>query len=253
MDAHVQAFCLPKDGSSVDEYEDACCPTQSGSQSAQDLRLAIADGATETSFSGLWARLLVSAFVQHSIGLSLEPSELLVLQSEWRKAVGTKTLSWYAEEKLADGAFAAFLGIQFSKDASGGEEIQSWRALAFGDSCVFQLRDGHILAAFPLQDSAAFTSRPDLLSSLPNRVVDTTKAAMTANGTWCKDDIFFLMTDALACWFLKETEIGNRPWNIIQEVSENGAHAFETWIASLRSSKVIKNDDVTLLQVTVLR
>ena len=53
MDAFVQVFSVPKFGNTEDEYEDAVA------FSLPDQRFAIADGATESSFSDRWAQSLV--------------------------------------------------------------------------------------------------------------------------------------------------------------------------------------------------
>lgn len=75
---------------------------------------------------------------------------------------------------------------------------------------------------------------------------------MTATGSWGSDDLFLLMTDALACWFFKEREQGNRPWNILRDVDAHDDVSFDDMISDLRASERIKNDDVTLLRINVI-
>jgi hypothetical protein len=57
----AQAFWLPKAGNNIDEYEDAFWPRRQIDASAEAFSFAVADGATETSFSKLWAEMLVRA------------------------------------------------------------------------------------------------------------------------------------------------------------------------------------------------
>src|SRR4051794_19375718 len=98
---HIFADCMgvPKVGSSHQEYEDAYWPKILVDGISQQ-RFAIADGATETSFSGVWAKQLVRAYGNgemdspEQIRLTLE-----TLQRRWWKIVGRKKLAWYAEEK----------------------------------------------------------------------------------------------------------------------------------------------------------
>ena len=64
---HVMARALwaPKAGNRSDEYEDAFWPQRTINRTVNRsglFRLAVADGATETSFAGLWARRLVRAY-----------------------------------------------------------------------------------------------------------------------------------------------------------------------------------------------
>ena len=49
-------------GNADSEYEDAYWAKASHSEQEMHLRFAVADGATETSFSGIWARQLVRAY-----------------------------------------------------------------------------------------------------------------------------------------------------------------------------------------------
>ena len=60
------------------------------------------------------------------------------------------------------------------------------------------------------------------------------------------------MTDALACWFLRESEGGNRPWNILRDLDTHDQISFAELIADLRSDQRIKNDDVTLVRIEVI-
>src|SRR4051812_29570559 len=53
---------LPKAGNSVEEYEDAWATSPDDESSPGQFVCAVTDGATETSFAGLWARLLAEAY-----------------------------------------------------------------------------------------------------------------------------------------------------------------------------------------------
>jgi hypothetical protein len=251
VDAHAQAFWLPKSGSTDSEYEDAYFPRRIKRRKGPRLRFAIADGATETSFSGVWARLLVSAFVRGSVGFDFAPDEIRPLQTKWETLVHGKPLPWYAEEKLASGAYSSLLGVEFWQEKTDEEVKRFWRAAASGDSCLVQMRSDQMIAAFPLQDSASFTSRPDLLSSLPTTNGASASVAQT-DGQWGIDDTFFLMTDALACWFLKQCETGEHPWRTLRDLDTQGHTSFSALIGSMRRDCAIKNDDVTLIRIDML-
>ena len=251
MDAYAQAFWLPKEGSSESEYEDAFFPRRIKRRKGQRLRFAIADGAAETSFSGVWARLLVTAFVRGELGFDFAAEQITPLRTRWENLVRGKPLPWYAEEKLASGAFSSLLGLEFSEKPSGAEVQRVWRASAFGDSCLVQMRGSNILAAFPLKDSVSFTSRPDLLSSLPTARCPANGELHNIEGNWGHDDTFFLMTDALGCWFFKEKEAERQPWDVLRDLETLGKTSFRLWINCLRTSGAIKNDDVTLIRIDI--
>jgi hypothetical protein len=62
MHVVTEAFWLPKAGNTLEEYEDAFWPRKSMDRSLSMFRCAVADGATETSFSRVWAQTLVRAY-----------------------------------------------------------------------------------------------------------------------------------------------------------------------------------------------
>jgi hypothetical protein len=239
MFVRSQSFCCPKAGSAAEEYEDAAHPVGRLERSGGTLRYAVADGATETSFAGLWAELLVRGFVEGRPRAEL--GWLAGARMAWRAGVTGKPLPWYAEEKLRSGAFAALVGLELRP---GG----SWRALAAGDSCLFQVRADCLLAAFPLAASAAFTNRPALLGS--NAAPAAAKRlTVRRQAAWRPGDSFYLMTDALAHWFLREAEDGAAPWETLSALLAAGPAGFTTWIEVLRRYRLLRNDDVTVLRV----
>jgi hypothetical protein len=249
MDAYLKAFWLPKEGSTEEEYEDAFFPRHAQSLSGDRLRFAVADGATEASFSRLWARMLVRAFVRRTLDLPPELDQLSRLREQWMEAVHGKTLPWYAEQKAASGAFSALVAIEFTEEGSGSEQRRDWRAVAAGDSCLFHLTGNKIGRGFPVGESAAFSNSPDLLGTIATPQVDDARLLLETSGNWARRDQFLLMTDALACWFLKSSEEGGKPWLTLSEAEAGGEWGFREFIAKLRVDGVIKNDDVTLMRI----
>ena len=146
MELHVQAFWLPKAGNTAEEYEDAF------DYSIAERRFAIADGATETSFSRRWARSLVQAFTASPRFLPLPSGNgcgatktsflrrwargifqkvtasprsssassgsdlqewLEPLQQAWHKSIDWENLQWFSLAKAQEGAFSSLLGLVF--------------------------------------------------------------------------------------------------------------------------------------------
>src|SRR5262249_30691725 len=144
--------CEPKRGHGPQEYEDAFAGNLALG------RFAVADGATESAYAGLWARMLVNEFVSTA---SAEPScwanWLPALQTQWESAVGQAPMPWYAEMKWQQGAFATFLGLVL--------EPPRWQALAVGDTCLFHIRGGKLLSVFPMDRSIDFVCSPWLIGS----------------------------------------------------------------------------------------
>ena len=99
MRLFAQAFWLPKSGSTEGEYEDAFWPKRlpvDREAELSDFRVAVADGATETSFSGLWAKLLVRSYAEGRLLPEGFAASLVKLQARWRSAITRKPLPWYA-------------------------------------------------------------------------------------------------------------------------------------------------------------
>jgi hypothetical protein len=239
MRVRLRCFHAVKGGNAPHDYEDAYWPRDNVEQRTSAFRLAVADGATEASFSEQWARLLVRAYCRGQLEGARLPPSLAQLRALWQEAVCSLPLPWYAEEKARGGAFAALAGLTVREHSAGSG---TWHASALGDSCVYQVRGHHMLAAFPLSSSASFSSRPCLLASTP---ASGGEMLATNTGTWKTGDRFFLMSDALAQWFLARVERGGRPWSALAILSRSGE--WDNWLRRSRQRGAIRNDDVTLM------
>lgn len=234
MRIHYRVFSCPKQGNTADEYEDAFWPPHGRDGEQPLFRLAVADGATESSFAGRWAALLVRAYCRGRLlplGAALGP-----IQRVWQREIESRPLPWYAEEKARAGAFSSVVGLT----VRAGE----WQAVAVGDSCLFHLRGTCLLCAFPLECSNAFTQRPALLASVAGRNGFLRQGVPTISGQWEPGDRFLLATDALACWLLRRWENGE-----VIDLPESG-DALQAMIARARRA-ALRNDDVTLTSLTV--
>jgi hypothetical protein len=231
-------FSEPKRGCGRAEYEDAF---------ASDLgarRFAVADGATESAFAGLWARALVDGFVAAPHGDRCGwDGWVETAQARWQREVNHQELPWYAEIQWQQGAFATFLGLTVGPSG--------WRALAVGDSCLCHVRGNRVCEFFPLRRSAEFTASPWLLGSRDCGPEALATRELRTGGDFQGGDRLWLMTDALAHWFLRSAEAGHRPWELLEPLLDTAAPrvSFTAWIAALRDGLQIRNDDVTLMAV----
>jgi len=253
MHVSAEAFWAEKAGNSRAEYEDAFCPHgRLVAKRGASFRFAVADGATDACFSGIWAEELVRAYCE---GL-LEPKDLAraltPLQQRWLQQVrGRGSLPWYVEQKIEDGAFATLLGLTLESSSESAVE-GTWRAIAVGDSCLFQLRDRDVIVKLPLSDAASFTNSPALLSSRPDRNEPALRGLRTDQGEWKPGDAFYLMTDALACWLLQQLQGRRVPWKRLEGFDKRSKR-FRPWIDGKRAKKLMRNDDVTLVRVDIHR
>ena len=247
------AFWLPKDGAEPREYEDAFAPWSVDDCPRARFRCAVADGATESAYSRVWARQLVSGFASGRL-TAPDLAELPDIGRRWACSVAhalaqNESAAWYLEPKVAAGAFAALVGLEFD-DADRRTEGGSYSAVALGDSCFVHVRADRAQRTFPLGSSAAFSARPVLLPSSPAHADNFAGAIVRAAGTWQRGDAFYVMSDAIACWFMAATERGERPWGAIDRFARTDRTAFRSWVHGLRPTE-LKNDDVTLLRIVV--
>lgn len=240
MHITYQAFWLQKAGNQPDEYEDAFAPDIQAGQTTTvtdqaDFLCAVADGATETSFSGLWAQSLAGAFAAQRLE-RITSNTIRDLAREWSAEIAERTrakpLPWYAEEKRQKGAFATLTGLHLRSDGW-------WTALCVGDSCLFHLRPGVWIKSFPYSQPSQFNNSPPLWSTnIAQNVCITPKRT---RGKWKPGDYFLLMTDALAHYFLANEQIREQIHHGLDQA------VFEELIQAARHDKLCKNDDVTLL------
>lgn len=250
----AETFWLQKAGNKPDEYEDAFCPSDRViGEAGREFSFAIADGATDACFSGTWARQLVNAYCEGMFDPISLAKSLPELQRQWREHVASKgPLPWYVEQKADSGAFATLLGITL-EGLAGSVAEGKWRAIAV-DSCLFHLRGRQVVEGFPIDQEESFNNSPTLLSSNAGHDEIPLRSVRTMEGKWIGGDTFYLMTDALACWFLRQTRNQRVPWKLLQDVGVGERNKrFEPWIDRLRSSKLVRNDDVTLSRIELHR
>lgn len=239
MQLSIRRYWCPRRGSAESEYEDAiACIGAPGFP----CRLAVADGASESSFARLWATLLVDSYAAGDLTGDTLLDDLRPLQQRWLAEVAAKPLPWYATEKARSGAFAALAGLTLEEDGS-------WQALAVGDCCIVHLRGDHLLRSFPIESAAAFDNRPGLLSSNPERNQGIDEMLRFACGRAQSGDRLLLMSDALAAYLLRR--VLNQGCSPARALPFRRPHAFRRWLETRRVERSIRNDDVSLIQVQV--
>jgi hypothetical protein len=260
MKIFVTSFWLPKAGNTHDEYEDAFYPHQDGEHQGIHFCFAVADGASEGILSGKWAEILVKSFCRFVAPHSNFKGLLERVYKDWNfwkksylhnREKRKSPIQWYEEPGLQAGAFSTFLGLMLT---DRGEELpKKWNAIAIGDSCLFQVRDEILLTRFPLTHSSEFNNRPLLISTNPPRNNGVLEAINIKSGNWCIEDRFYLMTDALASWFLQEYEADQAPWRILRDFDTiDQQQSFKEWIHNLREKNQMRNDDVTLIRLDIV-
>jgi hypothetical protein len=261
------AYCthsIPKSGNSQDEYEDAFFPrgriprAREGTVSLSEnrRRFAIADGASESLLAGRWADRLARAYARKPFGSREEPlATFRRATAGWPKLLDSyraqrdaalHAVQWYEEPGLQRGAFATFLGLQLDHDG----RHRRWEAVALGDSCVLHVPRNGSPKTFPMAPGDAFDVTPQLVCSRD----DPARAACFASrmsGTFACEDQFVLMTDAVAAWCLAALDARSDEWQQLLEFDPYTTEQFKHWVEVMRKSGQMRNDDVTVMRVTV--
>ena len=240
----IKAFCCPKSGNTVEEYEDAWAQRQTRTAPPGGMRVAVADGATESSFAKLWAVLLAESYVRSELAGAEFFARLGAARRLWRRRLAGRPLPWFASEKAEQGAFAAFLGIQIDAHQN------RWTALAVGDCCLMQVDDVgkamRVVKAFPLQKSSQFTMSPYLIGSRSDREPPHERIQIST-GSLRDGDMLLLASDAMAAWLLKRHEDGRPMWRWLYRKLST-PESFAAMVAYGRKHG-LRNDDFTLVRV----
>ena len=263
----VGALRLPKRGSAASECEDAVAfhaTTHRAGGTGAPIAIAVSDGASESLLAKDWAHMLAhhlahEAFSDPAVLEHDSPryTETIVeLKREWERHLAEhvrareasdRRIQWYEYPKLEAGASATLLA--FRLEASIGAGIGSWRAVAVGDTCLFQVRAGEIVRCFPLDRPEQFSRAPDLLRSRgPETMHDRPHFA---EGAYTRGDVFFLMTDAVARWFLhvahtSTTDAFTSQVALLRAMClEHDAPRLRAWTSAHQDAGCMQNDDIT--------
>lgn len=262
MKMFFSSFWLPKNGNSRVEYEDAFFPLKDNEIiDSASHKIAVADGSSEGLLSREWATRLVTLYVENGLHPDNLDEFLNVAYINWDhwknseyvpgRRASNKPILWFEEPGLEQGAFSTILGITFMGRSSS--QFGEWEAVSIGDSCMFQIRDDELITAFPIIESKEFNNSPYLICSNSHSNKNVVDKLRYTTGRYQIDDRFFLMTDALACWFLDASERGEKPWRFINDLrTDDEEISFEDFVRAFRDAKSLKNDDVTLVRIDIL-
>lgn len=215
---------------------------------------ALADGVTSGIFSGPWAEILTEAVQADPPDLDTPgafAAWLARARGTWSAAIDTSRLAWFQKAKMQQGAFSTLLWFALepcdpSEGTFGTYRLRAW---AIGDSCLFHVRDGTLLAKFPIQSADELQADPLVVGSLDLRR-DGMLEFETFEATCRSGDLLVLATDAVAEWALRAADEGEPPaWEQYWATTEN---AWRAEVASLRQAGAMRYDDATLALVRVV-
>jgi hypothetical protein len=253
MHLDCKIFKTPKHGHTDEECEDYGANRSSNDDHPETYWFAVADGASESSYSNKWAKILAGGYCDGEFQFSDFNESLSRLSKQWRIDLVFDQLPWYAKQKLDLGAFAALAGLKLTKTNEHTFNAE-WEAV--GDSCIFHIRDNKIIKSFPIPNVDEFKFSRVLISSnvqqnhevQVNIQQDTTQAS--------SGDLFLLATDAMACWILRR--YNEEPTEVIERLCNlETNHDFCDLVRQERLKPLeeggyyLRNDDATLIRVSI--
>lgn len=239
--SHSREMWAQKMGNSPDQWEDAFAVDAPGGAAA------VSDGASTGIYCNIWAQQLSRRFLTDRPD-TRDPVSLNKwvngLRSEWRTAIKYSSLNWSKQAKVDQtGAAATLLALEVGPAGPAG--TRPWRACAVGDASLFWVRDGRLLATFPVVAADQFGSAPLLVRSNPGFKT----LALTAQGTCRPGDRFVLATDAVAVRLFKDAAAGPGPnWGRYERIPEDD---WRSQLDRLRQANDMVNDDCTLVVLRV--
>jgi hypothetical protein len=253
MQIQMVTFSEPKAGNAPGEWQDGAAGGVAGDGSGT-ARFIVVDGATQAYDPLRWVDQLVTSFV--SGGPALEPAAMrawfAARQDQWAADVRDFD-SIIEQRKFAEvGSFATLLGFEIS-GLDGPEPF--WRAVALGDTVLFHVRAGRLIATFPPLGPDDFGTRPDGVHTLRSSLDRMTGRLLVGSGLLAADDFLFAATDAMAQWVLRAV---GREEKLVWDTLSGLAHpdVFARFVEDQRreqdGAKRMKNDDVTLMRLRML-
>ncbi len=245
------SLSIPKAGNTVVENEDAVFPISGvgKSNNGASASFLVADGATQTSFSGLWARILVDSCANTNLSEGNFFRAVRSAQGSWHEAMKSIELPWHAQEKLRQGAYSALTWLEIKYYPLHPAYAFIWNALAVGDCCLFIARNREFFLSLPIQDHRQFSLSPVLIPSKSEKIDSIKGCIQTARGSLKMGDQLLLGSDAISSWLMRRNQEEQLEFlkMLLSTKKSFSSGVFENWIKDQRRKKEIKNDDTSLI------
>lgn len=241
MNIELCTRSVQKAGNPVEENDDWVDARRAGSR----IRAAVADGATEATFSDLWAESLVTAWL-NATDAGISPAVLSDAREAWASRLPpVDSMPWYARAKLEEGSFAALAGVEVR--IRRGRAY--WTASTVGDCEMFVLKRSRRLwlrRAEPAKLAREFGYHPDLLATSTDATRRT--APRIFNGRVRAPFELWIASDAFAEACLSAYERSEPSWDHWSAALESD-QSFRAAVDAARESGQMRNDDTTVCRL----
>lgn len=240
----VRQFTASKLGESVDSNED------SFKVSLAPLTIALSDGSSRSFKPKKWSSALVA---------SLSDSQSLLKVSDIKKIsqkVGkleNDDLPWNLEEIRLRGSQATFMRLNL--DAQ--EANLKINCLSIGDSLLVlqstsdSKSSNSTTRSWPFETLQDFPNAPSVVSSIEPFLVRNSQRKQSFKVN--RYDFIYLMTDALARYWVEQNIVGKNIHQIFPFLSnQNDAQSsFEVWAKESRTLGLVEDDDLTIIEISL--
>lgn len=244
----INSFLTPKSNLKQIESEDKI---DFSFLNKDKLRIALADGATESIYSGVWAEKIVKKYLSTGADL-LNRENLEDLQGQFLTHAyqsieeSPETRQWFLYEKLERGTGATLIALEFSSS-------RTIDILSVGDSCVFwkQNNDSDKIEMFPKLSVQDFGNSPSSICHLSQTWNKLNQSMKQKSFSYTNQLQALICSDAFACWLIRELETNPSIWDDLFKFQEEQSN-FQEFIRDLRNKKKIRNDDVSVVTINVV-
>ena len=240
----VRQFTASKLGESVDSNED------SFKVSLAPLTIALSDGSSRSFKPKKWSSALVS---------SLSGSQSLLKVSDIKKIsqkVGkleNDNLPWNLEEIRLRGSQATFMRLNLVAQ----EANFKINCLSIGDSLLVlqstsdSKSSNPTTRSWPFETLQDFPNAPSVVSSIEPFLVRNSQRKQSFKVN--RDDFIYLMTDALARYWVEQKIVGKNIYQIFPFLcNQNDAQSsFEVWAKESRTLGLVEDDDLTIIEISL--
>ena len=261
MQIQMVTFSEAKEGNAPAEWQDGASGgvVGDGTAAPRRARFVVLDGATGAYDAVRWVDQLVRSFAPQARGAEgprLERAAMRAwfaeMQDRWAADVRDFD-SIIEERKFAEvGSFATLLGFEIY--ALDGPEPY-WRAVALGDTVLFHVRAGRMIATFPPMGPDDFGTLPDGVHTARASLDRMTERLLTGGGVLAAGDVLFAATDAMAQWILRTVARDEvKVWGTLTTLAHPDVFArlVQDQRREQNSATRMKNDDVTLMRLRML-
>ena len=230
-----------------------CADRYARNISNKSAKFAISDGVSRSFFPKIWAEILVNNFVNTEGSINDDDKFIEKCQKEWLEEVSKiindkdKEVKWFTRNAFNSNkpGLATFVNLHFFAEGEGKNLKWKWKANALGDSFLFfvpkEIKDFNLkddCIKLSSKETDDFDNYPDYLSSIGKKHKGNKKSKESE----LKEGTFYLMTDALSEWFLKEKA------KAIDKIKDwKDQEHFEQFVKDERYSTKLGNDDSAIL------